>query len=57
MKLASTIGFLSGTHILFAAECAVRQRTEQCVAEADPKVFLVLRLEKAKTLAGGLFEI
>jgi hypothetical protein len=41
-------------HILFAAECSVRQRTEQCVAEADPKAFFVVRLEKVKTPAGGV---
>ena len=38
--------------IPFAAECAVRQRTEQCIAEADPKAFVAVRLEKVKTLAG-----
>jgi hypothetical protein len=32
----------------------VRQRTEQCAAEADPKTFFAVRLEKVKMLVGGV---
>ena len=32
----------------------MRQRTEQCAAAADPKAFFAVRLEKVKTLVGGV---